>query len=168
MALAAIIFMMVAAPCFSAAITVYVVDVEKVLTRSKAAQLGQAHLKDARKALEDGFEQLRRVWDKQPEEARQRILSDGANALSRQLALEQQAVNAVVTGMMLEEIRAWRKANRADIIMAKQGLLDASEAVDITANIMRGMDARQPKFADLPVVSVQPPNAGQAPPPRKK
>ena len=147
-------------PDFShAASTVYVVDVEKVLTRSRSAQAGQAHVKEARKALEQGFEQLRQAYDKQPEESRQRILNDGANALSRQLALEQQAVNSVVANMMMEEIRAWRQANKADLVIAKQNLLDASEAVDITDVIIQNMDTKTPKFADLPKVSVNPPGA---------
>lgn len=143
--------------------TVYVVDVEKVLTRSRSAQAGQAHVKDARKALEQGFEQLRQLYDKQPEEARQRVLSDGANALSRQLALEQQAVNNVVANMMMEEIKAWRQANKADLVIAKQNLLDASDAVDITDAIIQNMDTKTPKFADLPVVSVNPPGAEEKP-----
>lgn len=146
-----------------AAASVYVVDIEKVLTRSNAAQAGQNHVKEARKSLEQGFEELRKTYDGQPEETRQRILSEGANALTRQLTVEQQAVNGVITGLMLETIREWRQANKADIIVAKQNLLDASDAVDITNAIIQGMDAKQPKFADLPVVSINPPG-GQAPP----
>lgn len=144
-----------------AAASVYVVDVEKVLTRSKAAQAGQNHVKEARKALEAGFEQLRKAYDGQPEEARQRILSDGANALTRQLNVEQQAVNAVIAEMMLQTIRDWRKTNKADIVVAKQNLLDAGDAVDITNTIIQAMDAKEPKFADLPVVSVNPPATEQ-------
>lgn len=142
-----------------AATSVYVVDVEKALTRSRAAQAGQNHVKEARKALEAGFEQLRKAYDGQPEEERQRILSEGANALTRQLNAEQQAVNAVIAEMMLAAIRDWRKMNKADIVVARQNLLDAGEAVDITNAIIQAMDAREPKFADLPVVNVTPPAA---------
>lgn len=146
-----------------AAASVYVVDIEKALTRSKAALAGQNHVKEARKALEQGFEQLRKLYDGQPEEVRQRILSEGANALTRQLNVEQQAVNAVITQMMLEVIRDWRKANKADIVVARQNLLDAGDSVDITNTIIQGMDARQPQFADLPVVNVTPPSTGENP-----
>lgn len=150
-----------------AATSVYVVDVEKVLTRSRAAQAGQNHVKEARKALESGFEQLRKAYDGQPEETRQRILSDGANALTRQLNVEQQAVNAVIAEMMLETIRDWRKTNKADIVVAKQNLLDAGDAVDITNTIIHAMDSKEPKFADLPVVSINPPAPTQERQPQK-
>lgn len=146
-----------ASQVFAANASVYVVDVERVLTRSRAAQAGQAHIKEARKTLEDGFEKLRQLYDKQPEDIRQRVLSDGANALSRQLSLEQQSVNSVITTMMLDAIKAWRKANKADIVVARQNLLDASDDVDITAAIIQAMDAASPKFADLPVISINPP-----------
>lgn len=159
----------------AASTSVYVVDVERVLTRSRAAQAGQNHLKDARRALEQGFEQLRKMYDGQPEETRQRILSEGANALTRQLNVEQQAVNAIISKMMLDAIRIWRQTNKADIVMAKQNLLDASDSVDITGAIIQAMDAKPAKFPDLPVVNVNPPQASpqqpaapQAQPGRRK
>lgn len=136
---------------------IYTVDVEKALSSSKTAQAGQAHLQKARKALEAGFEQLRQIYDQQPEAIRQQALSEGAATLSRQLSLEQEAVKGIVAKMMLEEIRAWRESHGAMAIIPRQNLLDAAKEIDITDLIISAMDAKTPKFPDLPVVSVEAP-----------
>lgn len=165
--LASLLFL--SASAYAASSTVYVVDVDRIFSASKAAQAGQAHVKEARTALEQGFDQLRQTYDKQPEDIRQRVLNEGASTLSRQLSLEQQAVNLVISNMMLNEIRNWRKANNANIVIAKQNLLDAADSVDITAAILQAMDAQTPKFADLPVVSITPPQApAPSPAPKSK
>ena len=141
-------------PVFAAGI--YTVDVEKVFRSSKTAALGQKHLTEARKSLEKGYEQLRSTYDSQPENIRQKALAEGANALNRQLAIEQQAVDAIVTKMMMDEIHAWREAHKADAVLAKQNVLDAATANDITNAIISAMDKKTPKFAELPVVTIKP------------
>lgn len=135
---------------------VYVVDVEKVLASSKASQQGMEHLAEARKALEKGYDDLRKVWDKRPEGERAKSLSEGAQALSRQLNIELQAITQVISAMMLEEIKIWRENNKAALILPKQSVLDAGPEADITDVIIAQMNNKQPKFAPLPVVSVKP------------
>lgn len=138
--------------------TIHVVDVERILATSRAALAGQKHVREARRILENGFDELRRLYDESPEEERQKILNEGASALIRQLDIEQQAVNATVSEMMLETIREWRQANNADLVIARQNLLDASNAADITDAIIQAMDAKTPRFGDLPVVNIMPPD----------
>lgn len=145
-----------------AASSVYVVDVKKVLSTSRAAEAGRAHLAEARKALEKGYADLSRAWEKQPEAERKRVLAEGARTLSRQMDTEQRAVTNMVTALMLEEIRAWRAANKAPAVVARHNVLDAAPETDITATIITGMDKRKPAFAALPVVNVTPPPAARA------
>ena len=77
--------------------------------------------------------------------------------------IEQQAVTNVVSQMMLEEVKAWRKRNKADLILPRQNALDASPGIDITTEIITAMDRKDAKFADLPKVTVNSPEAKQEP-----
>ena len=140
---------------------VYVVDVEKVFSQSETARAGQEHLSEARRALEKGYDDLRAAYYNQPEDVRQKALNEGAQALNRQLAIESQAVNAVVAKRMNEEISAWRKVKKADLILPKQGALDFAEGADITNEIIAAMDKVKPKFSDLPVITIKNPTDAQ-------
>ena len=141
----------------------YTVDVEKVLSQSKAAKAGQEHLNKVLKVLEDGYSKLEKTLAKQPEAEKRQGLLEGANALQRQMNIEQQAVSNVVSQMMLAEVQNWRKTNRADLVLPRQNALDASPGIDITSEIITAMDKKEPKFADLPTVTVNGPDAKQDP-----
>lgn len=135
------------------------VDLEQIMTRSRAAEAGRAHLAQARQRLEQGFADLRKAWAKAPDKEREGVLRDGALALSRQMAAEEAAVQNVVNTLLLEEVRAWRQAHKAALVLARQNVLDADDTLDITASVLTGMDAREPVFPALPVVSVKQPDA---------
>jgi hypothetical protein len=72
-----------------------------------------------------------------------------------------------VLEQMRSATRNWRLKNKGSVVIARQNLLDASSSVDITADIIAAMDAKeQPKFRALPEVTVQPPKAGRDAPPQ--
>ena len=137
----------------------YTVDVEKVLSKSNAAKAGQEHLAKVRKVLEEGYAKLDKALAKDSEAERRKGLTDAAVALQRQMNIEQQAVTNVISQMMLAEVQAWRKTNKADLILPRQNALDASPGIDITDEIILAMDKKNPKFADLPKVTVNSPEA---------
>ena len=144
---------------FAAQFMAYTVDVEKVLSQSKAAKAGQEHLNKVRKILEDGYAKLEKTLAKQPDAEKRQGLVEGANALQRQMNIEQQAVTNVISQMMLGEVQAWRKTNKADLVLPRQNALDASPGIDITDEIITAMDKKEPKFADLPTVTVNGPES---------
>ena len=139
----------------SAAPQTAVVDLERIMSQSRAAEAGRAHLAQARQRLEQGFADLQKAWAKAPDEEREAVLRDGALTLRRQMAAEEAAVQNVVNGLLLEEVKAWRKAHKAALVLPRQNVLDADASLDITAAILKGMDARKAVFPALPVVSVK-------------
>ena len=97
----------------SAAPQTAVVDLERIMSQSRAAEAGRAHLAKARQRLEQGFADLQKAWAKAPDKEREAVLRDGALTLRRQMAAEEAAVQNVVNGLLLEEVKAWRKAHKA-------------------------------------------------------
>lgn len=139
----------------SAAPQTAVVDLERIMSQSRAAEAGRAHLAKARQRLEQGFADLQKAWAKAPDKEREAVLRDGALTLRRQMAAEEAAVQNVVNGLLLEEVKAWRKAHKAALVLPRRNVLDADAGLDITAAILKGMDARKAVFPALPVVSVK-------------
>ena len=139
----------------SAAPQTAVVDLERIMSQSRAAEAGRAYLAQARQRLEQGFADLQKAWAKAPDEEREAVLRDGALTLRRQMAAEEAAVQNVVNGLLLEEVKAWRKAHKAALVLPRRNVLDADASLDITAAILKGMDARKAVFPALPVVSVK-------------
>lgn len=139
----------------SAAPQTAVVDLERIMSQSRAAEAGRAHLAKARQRLEQGFADLQKAWAKAPDEEREAVLRDGALTLRRQMAAEEAAVQNAVNGLLLEEVKAWRKAHKAALVLPRRNVLDADASLDITAAILKGMDARKAVFPALPVVSVK-------------
>ena len=107
------------------------------------------------KRQEQGFADLQKAWAKAPDEEREAVLRDGALTLRRQMAAEEAAVQNAVNGLLLEEVKAWRKAHKAALVLPRRNVLDADASLDITAAILKGMDARKAVFPALPVVSVK-------------
>ena len=148
----------------SAAPQTAVVDLERIMSQSRAAEAGRAHLAQARQRLEQGFADLQKAWAKAPDKEREAVLRDGALTLRRQMAAEEAAVQNVVNGLLLEEVKAWRKAHKAALVLPRRNVLDADDSLDITAAILKGMDARKAVFPALPVVSVKlPGDTGKTP-----
>ena len=140
-----------------------VVDVERVLKESQAADSGRKHLEEAKTRLEKGWTELQKTWENAPQADRNKVLSDGFLALNRQMGNEENAANNVVLALMRQKVREWRQKNGAPYVIAKQNMLDADDATDITAEIIERMDKVEPKFAELPTVKVHEPTAKPVP-----
>lgn len=141
--------------CLNSDPAVVCVDVERVLSQSRAAQQANEHLGKVQTILQNGLAAYQEELKKSPEEKRRQELRQGLAVLQRQLNLEQAAARDVVSKHMLAQIEAWR-ADKGDVaVIARQNLLSAPATLDITGEIIRRMDAGDVKFADLPRVSIR-------------
>ena len=131
------------------------VDVQKVLTDSKAAREANAHLTQVQDILQRGFAAYQEELKKSPEQQREQELRQGLALLQRQLVVEQAAAREVVHKHMMVQIAAWKAGKPKVAVIAKQNLLAAPSA-DITADIITRMDAGSVQFAALPKVSITP------------
>ena len=131
------------------------VDVQRVLTASKAAREANAHLTQVQDILQRGLAAYQEELKKSPEQQRELELRQGLALLQRQLVIEQAAVREVVRKHMMVQIAAWQKDKPRVAVIAKQSLL-AAPASDITADIITRMDAGAVKFAALPKVTITP------------
>lgn len=132
-----------------------IIDIEKILIQSNAAHQGRGHIQAVRERLEHGYDELSKALSKVPEEQRQKEMQEAAQALNQQLELEKRAVNQVITGMMMEEVRSFRIENKIDMVIPKQVIIDADAGIDITNQIIKAMNTKQPVFGKLPVVQVK-------------
>ena len=140
--------------CLDTGPDVVCVDVERVLSQSKAAQQANEHLGKVQTILRNGLAAYQEELKKSPEEKRQQELRQGLALLQRQMALEQAAARAA-SKHMLAQIEAWR-ADKGDVaVMARQNVLSAPASMDITAEIISRMDAGSVQFAELPRVSIR-------------
>ena len=141
--------------CLDTGPDVVCVDVERVLSQSKAAQQANEHLGKVQNILQNGLAAYQEELKKSPEEKRQQELRQGLALLQRQMSLEQAAARDVVNKHMLAQIEAWR-ADKGDVaVMARQNVLSAPASMDITAEIISRMDAGNVTFAELPKVSIR-------------
>ena len=141
--------------CLDTGPDVVCVDVDRVLSQSRAAQQADEHLAKVQAVLQNGLNVYQEELKKSPEEKRQQELRQGLAVLQRQLALEQAAARDVVSRHMLSRIEAWR-ADKGDVaVIARQNLLSAPATLDITAEIISRMDAGSVQFAELPRVSIR-------------
>ena len=131
------------------------VDVQKVLTDSKAAKEANAHLAQVQEILQKGLAAYQEELKKSPEQQREQELRQGLALLQRQLVVEQAAAREVVRKHMMAQIQAWQKDKPKVAVMAKQNLF-AAPASDITADIFTRMYAGSVKFAALPKVTIIP------------
>ena len=143
------------AGCKSGDPQVVCVDVEKIMTDSKAAKEANDHLAKVQAILQKGLEAYQEELKKSPESQRQQELQQGLALLRRQLVLEQAAARNVVHKHMLAQIEAWRTDKGNTVVLARQSLLSAPATVDITADIQTRMDAGTVEFAELPKVSIR-------------
>ena len=131
------------------------VDVQKVLTDSKAAKAANEHLAQVQDILQRGLAAYQEELKKSPEQQREQELRQGLALLQRQLVIEQAAAREVVQKHMMTQIVAWKADKPKVAVIAKQNLL-AAPASDITADIITRMDAGTVKFAALPKVTITP------------
>ena len=143
------------AGCMTNEPQVVCVDVEKIMTDSKAAKDANEHLAKVQAILQKGLAVYQEELKKSPEAQRQQELQQGLNVLNRQLVLEQAAARNVVHKHMLAQIEAWRADKGNTVVVARQSLLSAPATVDITADILTRMDAGTVEFAELPKVSIR-------------
>lgn len=100
--------------CLDTGPDVVCVDVERVLSQSKAARQANEHLGKVQTILRNGLAAYQEELKKSPEEKRQQELRQGLTLLQRQMALEQAAARDVVSKHMLAQIEAWR-ADKGDV-----------------------------------------------------
>ena len=150
----------------SQSVLVGVVDIERVMKESTPAESARKHLEQVRTTLQEGYKSLEKEWENAPAADRQKALADGLNVLNRQMAAEEAAANQVVHKLMLEEAQAWMDSKKATFVVARQNLLTANPGVDITSDIISGMNGKQAQFAKLPTVQISP--RDEAPEPAAK
>ena len=137
-----------------------VVDVERVLRESSPAKDARKHLEEARAVLQKGMDALQEEWKDAPEAERHKAVAEGLAALSRQMAAEEAAANAVVMKLLREECEKWRATHKALAVASRQNLLAVDAGADITTEIVAAMNARSPEFSPLPAVQVTKRNVG--------
>lgn len=141
--------------CLDTGPDVVCVDVDRVLSQSRAAQQANEHLGKVQAILQNGLDVYQEELKKSPEEKRRQELRQGLAVLQRQMALEQAAARDVVSKHMLAQIEAWR-ADKGDVaVIARQNLLSAPATLDVTGEIIGLMDAGSVQFAELPKVSIR-------------
>ncbi|MDR2745309.1 MAG: OmpH family outer membrane protein [Desulfovibrio sp.] len=138
------------------------VDVEHVMRDSRAARDARAHVEAAKERLLRGWRELQEAAKSEPEEQRQKTLAQGLRTLQQQVKAEEIGARQIVNDLMLEEVKKWRRANKVGAVIARHNLLDASGARDVTRAVIEAMDAREARFAELPVVTVTPPDKPEA------
>ena len=143
---------LLAAPAEALADRTGIVDVEKVLNESAAAKAANEHLAKVQAVLQKGFNDLEKRMEKAKKEERDRELEAGRRVLERQMQIELQAARAVVNQHMLEAVQEWRKS-KGGVVLAKAQVLDYSPKLDITTEVIKGMDKKPVQFNALPVVS---------------
>lgn len=139
------------------------VDMRALMAESAPGRQGAAHLEKVREVLQKGFEELKAAHKDSSPEERQKALAEGLAALNRQMELERGAVERIVSGLAVEEIAKWRKANGVMLVIPRSVVIDGDmNAADFTRTILAALNKRSAAFPDLPVVSVKKPGEGTA------
>lgn len=140
-----------------------VVDAERILAQSTPGKKGQEHLNEVQKVLQKGYNDLVALYrgrENSPEA--QEIIRQGQAALEQQMAVERNAVLAVLQSELMAATEAWQKKNpKVQAVVSRQLLLGADSKLDVTSAVMKEMNKRTPKFAALPTVTVNKPAPAQ-------
>lgn len=127
-------------------------------------------MQEVQKILQKGMDDviaLHKGRENTPEA--QRAIAEAQQLLNRQLDVERQAANAVVENELRAAVSAWLAKNkRFTMVVSKQLLLGNVPSVDFTSAIMTEMNRRNPKFPDLPKVTINRPQNGQQKAPASK
>ncbi len=142
---------------------IVVVDTARIFSQSTPGKAGEEHLSKVRQVLQKGMDDLQALYKGKEETAEaQAALRDGFMALERQMGLERQAVLKMLNDLLVGAVKTWRAANkRYTAVMNRELMLDADAGIDVTDAVMKEMNKLQPKFADLPSVTVNPPKDTQ-------
>ena len=89
----------------------------------------------------------------------QQAIAEAQQLLNRQLAVEQQATNAVMERELRAAVSEWLKANKnkTKMILSKQLTLGSTGDIEFTASVMKEMNKRKPTFPALPKVTINRP-----------
>jgi Skp family chaperone for outer membrane proteins len=143
--------------------SIAVVDVQKIFNESKPGKAAAAHMQEVQKILQKGMDDvvaLNKGKESTPEA--QRSIAEAQQLLNRQLDVERQAANAVVENELRAAVSVWLSKNkRFTMVVSKQLLLGNADSIDFTSSIMKEMNRRNPKFPDLPKVTINPPQNKQ-------
>lgn len=142
-----------------------VVNVQKVYAESKTGKAAAEHMKSVQKVLQKGMDEvilLQKGKEKTPEG--QRAILEAQQLLNRQLAVEQQAVNAILEKELRAACDAWLKAHKTYSLLLPEHLaLASTPAVEFTKGVTAEMNKRPvPRFPDLPKVTVNKPQPAAA------
>ncbi|MDY0260748.1 MAG: OmpH family outer membrane protein [Desulfovibrio sp.] len=132
-----------------------VVDVDRILRESRAAQAAVRHIDAVRQRLDAGWNELQKMYAASLPAEREQALAQGLNTLRRQMALEEAAARQVVVNHMQTEVARWRESTKAQMVLPRNGMLDAAPGTDITGTIMDAMNQHDPVFSSLPTVHVE-------------
>ena len=139
--------------CPKAGPTVACVDVERVMSQSKASQQANEHLSQVQAVLQNSLNAYQAQLKNKPGNRQQQELQQGVAVLQRQMALEQAAARNIVSQHMLKQIENWRAGKGDVVVIARQNLLAATASLDISDEIITRMDAGTVTFPELPKVN---------------
>lgn len=136
-----------------------VVDVQKIFAESAPGKAAAAHMQEVQKILQKGMDDVIAMHKGQENTPQaQQAIAEAQQLLNRQLAVEQQATNAVLEQELRAAVDAWLKSHkRIQMILSKQLTLGAAGGIEFTTGIMQEMNKRKPKFPALPKVTINRP-----------
>lgn len=148
---------------FSNGSSMVYVDVQKVLSDSKAAHSAEDHMKQVRDKLQKGMDEIGRTYATAAQDVRENAVREGVVKLNAQMERETEAARQVVFKTMQDAVDHYGEQNPGTTVVARQNLMrPAKDMKDITADIIAEMDTKTPKFADLPEVTVKAPAEASA------
>ena len=137
-----------------------VIDVQKIFNESAPGKAAAAHMQEVQKILQKGMDDVIAMHKGQENTPQaQQAIAEAQQLLNRQLAVEQQATNAVMERELREAVSAWLKANKnkTKMILSKQLTLGSTGDIEFTAGVMKEMNKRKPTFPALPKVTINRP-----------
>ena len=142
-----------------------VVDVQKIFRDSAPGKAAAAHMQEVQKILQKGMDDVLAMHKGQENTPQaQQAIAEAQQLLNRQLAVEQQATNAVMERELREAVSAWLKTNKkTKMILSKQLTLGNTGDIDFTTGVMKEMNKRKPTFPALPKVTINRPAPAPAP-----
>lgn len=134
---------------------IVVVNTAKLLNDSAPAKAALKHIEAVAGVLQKGYNDLEAFHKKNinlPQT--QQLLRDNLAALQRHLEVEKQDALAVVNQLVVETTKEYRDEQGFELVVGEHLLLAWDDALDITDAIMAILNTKEPKFADLPKVSI--------------
>ncbi len=136
-----------------------VVDVQKIFTESTPGKAGIEHMKKVQEVLQKAMDEiitLNKGQENTPDG--QRAIEGARQVLNRQMAIEQQAVNAALEKELRTVTSDWLKKNtKFMMVVSRQQILGNAAGVDFTSAFLTEMNKRTVTFPDLPKVNINKP-----------